>query len=137
MKRTDIFRLRKLLMLKQQAAALNYKKSLTDREALRQRATDLARRSYSRDPDVADAPSAGDLHAANRYRLSLRNRAQSLLEAAMSLDGPIEHLRAKTTVALGREVAMERLMRAAKKEIRQQAGEREEASREQIVLKDY
>lgn len=137
MKKNDIFRLRKLLMLQQQAAALNYKKSLADQRALRQRAADLVCQSYSRVHDTVDTPSAGDLRAINQYRRSLRNRAQSLLAAASTLDEPIESLRAKTTVALGREAAMEKLMRMAKKEMRVQANEQEEQSREQIVLRNY
>ena len=137
MKKEDIFRLRKLLTLQQQAASLKYKKTLGDQKALRQRATDLVRQSYARTEQDGDEPTPGDLRAMNNYRTNLRTQAQSMQAAAALLDEPIENLRAKTTVALGREAAMEKLTQIARNEVRAQANEREEISREQLVLRNY
>ncbi len=138
MKKSDIFRLRKLVTLQQQAAALSYKKALAEQQALRQTATDLIRESYSRlEDNAASTISAGDLRAIDQYRMRLRSRAHSLLEGAAELESSIEALRSKTTVTLGREAAMEKLVHGALKKLRAEANEREEASREQIVLEDY
>ncbi len=137
MKKKDIETLHRLFEMKQQAAALQYKRLLSEQNKLYDEAAQCMRESYAVNIDDAGQPSAGELAAMNRFRKHLRLKSARLVAAAKTMDDVIDGLRKKTRQALNRETAASTLLTDVKQKVRSETNKRDESAREQITLMRY
>lgn len=134
MKKRDIHNLRKLLAVKQQAESLKYKQRKMEQQGLLDEAARCLKDSHQLQLEKTADLSAGDLIAANRFRISLRNRSAILTTAAHSLDEMVDDLRVKTCEAINRESAIDKLAKESEKQDRLEKNGQDEAAREQSIF---
>lgn len=135
MKSRDIKELSRLFKMKQQAAALELRKSLAEQERLYDASAQRLHDSLAPNLEGVDRSSAADLAAASQYRTHLRAESDRLKGAAQSLDEMIGGLREKTRHALNRDIVTKTLLVEDNRKIRLKVNHRDEEAREQLTLR--